>query len=134
MSLRGRFGGDIPRRQIDLQDLMIELRKVFSDPNLNVYLFGSRKDQTGSIRSDVDLLVELPGRASQMQMDAIWKLEPYLDVFALDRGVACSLVNESELRAESNEQLIEKLGAVCLMRGGGLAGRGQCIPRSNRYV
>lgn len=97
---------------------MIELREVFSDPNLNVYLFGSRKDQTGSIRSDVDLLVELPGRASQMQMDAIWKLEPYLDVFALDRGVACSLVNESELRAESNEQLIEKLGAVCLMRGG----------------
>lgn len=118
MGLRDKRKTDIPRRTIDLQELALELNEILGVDDLTVYLFGSRKDQTGSIRSDVDLLVELPRRASQAQMDAIWELEPYLDVFALDRGVAASFVNESQLRAESNECLVAKLGAVCIMQDG----------------
>lgn len=118
MGLRGMRGADIPRRTIDLQELALELGDILGDSALTIYIFGSRKDQTGSIRSDVDLLVELPRRVSQVEMSAIWDLEPYLDVFALDRGVATSLINESELRAESSASLIARLGAVCLMRNG----------------
>lgn len=116
MGLRSKT--DVPRRQIDLQELAIELCEIFDMRNLTVYLFGSRKDKTGSVRSDVDILVELPRRASQEEMDIIWNLEPYLDVFALDKGTATSLVNESQLRADTNEYLIAKVGAVCIMRGG----------------
>lgn len=118
MGLRKKHGGDIPLRDIDLEELALELGNIFRDPDLTIHLFGSRKDQTGSVRSDVDLLVELGRRATQDEMDAIWKLEPYLDVFALDRGVAASLVNESQLRDNTNEDLVAKLGAVCLMRHG----------------
>ena len=118
MGLRDKHNSDIPRRTIDLQELALEMGEIFGVNDLTVYLFGSRKDQTGSIRSDVDLLVELPRRASQAEMGAIWKLEPYLDVFTVDRGVAASLVNESQLRAESNGSLVVKLGAVCLMQHG----------------
>ncbi len=118
MGLREKHKGDIPRRKIDLEELGLELGNLFRERDLTIHLFGSRKDQTGSVRSDVDLLVELGRRASQDEMDAIWKLEPYLDVFVLDRGVAASLVNESQLRDKTNEDLIAKLGAGCLMRHG----------------
>lgn len=118
MGLREKHKGDIPRRKIDLEELGLELGNLFGVRDLTIHLFGSRKDQAGSVCSDVDLLVELGRRASQDEMDAIWKLEPYLDVFVLDRGVAASLVNESQLRDKTNEDLIARLGAVCLMRPG----------------
>jgi len=127
MALRNKHNSDIPRRTIDLQELALEMSEIFGDKDLTVHLFGSRKDQTGSIRSDVDLLVELPRRASQAEMGAIWKLEPYLDVFMVDRGVAASLVNESQLRAESNESLVAKLGAVCLMQHGDWQSDADCF-------
>lgn len=118
MGLRDKRNSKVPRRTVDLQELAIDLGEIFGDRDLTVHLFGSRKDQTGSIRSDIDLLVELPRRASQAEMDAIWNLEPYLDVFELDNGRARSLVNESELRADTNDDLVAKLGAVCLMQDG----------------
>lgn len=108
----------IPRRQIDLQELTQLLQDIFEVADLSVYLFGSRRDETGSIRSDVDLLVELPRRPTQDEMGEIWDSEPYLDVFVADRGVASSLVNESEIRADTNEDLIARLRAACLMRDG----------------
>ena len=118
MGLRDKRNSKVPRRTVDLQELAIDLGEIFGDQDLTVHLFGSRKDQTGSIRSDIDLLVELPRRASQAEMDEIWNLEPYLDVFELDNGQARSLVNESELRADTNDDLVAKLGAVCLMQDG----------------
>lgn len=118
MGLRNTRSGLVPQRKIDLQELALDLRDIFNVSDLTVHLFGSRKDQTGSTRSDVDLLVELPRRVCDQEKHAIWELEPYLDVFVLDRGVAESLVNESQLHAESDKDLINQLGAVSLMRDG----------------
>lgn len=122
MGLRKKLTNGIPRRTIDLQELSLDLGEIFDDPNITIYIFGSRKDRTGSIRSDVDILVEKVGRPTQSQMEEIWDREPYLDVFTIDNGVAASLVNESQLRADSNESLIEKLGAQCLMKDGNWRG------------
>ena len=116
MGLRNK--AEVPLRSIDLQELALELCEILSDTSLTIYLFGSRKEKTGSTRSDVDLLIELPRRASDKEAGRIWDAEPYLDVFALDHGIATSLVNESQLRAKSNRDVVRMVGAVCLMRKG----------------
>lgn len=118
MGLRRTNMNQIPRRTIDLQECVQLLQDVFEVDALSVYLFGSRRDETGSIRSDVDLLIELSRRPTQEEMGEIWDTEPYLDVFAADRGVASSLVNESQIRAATNEDLVSSLRAFCLMRDG----------------
>lgn len=46
------------------------------------------------------------------------ELEPYLDLFHLDRGVARSLVNCSEIRGGSDQAPLDRLDAVPLMQGG----------------
>lgn len=86
----------------------------------SVYLFGSRSFDTGSVRSDIDLLLTTKGGAS-LGLDfclAMRELEPYLDLFHLDRGVAKSLLNESEIRADDDRSLIDSLQARRLFEDG----------------
>jgi nucleoside phosphorylase len=110
--------GQVPTRSIDLQELALALADLLDEPDLTLHIFGSRKDRTGSLRSDVDLLVELRRRITQEEAMEIWAKEPYLDVFRLDLGVAESIVNESQIRASDNGELTGRVGAVCLMRDG----------------
>jgi nucleoside phosphorylase len=110
--------GPVPTRSFRLREIVDQLQGVLGEPTLTVYLFGSRKDRTGSFRSDVDLVVPLARRVSEQEAQQIWDLEPYLDVFRLDRGAAESLINESRIEAETDPALLEMLGAVPLLVDG----------------
>lgn len=117
MASRGLRGG-VPTRDVDLKELMLEVAEHLDCGRLSAYLFGSRKDQTGSVRSDIDILLVSDRRITQDQAEWIWQLEPYLDIFVVRNGVAQSLVNESELTAVDNNELVAVLGAVPLLVNG----------------
>jgi nucleoside phosphorylase/predicted nucleotidyltransferase len=91
--------------------VLLEVSEILGVPDITVYIFGSRKDRTGSSRSDIDLLVPLEHRVDEFQARELWALEPYLDIFILDRGIATSLINESQIRADSDADLINLVGA-----------------------
>ena len=110
--------GDVPKRDVDLQELVLFLADRLGDDDLDVWLFGSRKDETGSTRSDIDILVSVDKPIDQEAMQAIWDKEPYLDVFWVMNGVAKSIVNESAIRAANDAALIAQLGAVQLLNKG----------------
>jgi hypothetical protein len=81
-----------------------------------LYLFGSRRYRTGSPRSDVDILVELR-EASHIRPQelSVFSTEHCraLDLFVADGGKAVSCANESHVRADSFEELVTRLEAVC---------------------
>jgi predicted nucleotidyltransferase len=110
--------GDVPKRPVDLQELVLYLADQLHNMDLDVWLFGSRKDKTGSTRSDIDLLVSVGTPIDQDTMRAIWHEEPYLDVFRLKNGIAKSIVSESEIGAADDAALIAQLGAVQLLNRG----------------
>lgn len=117
VGLRSEYG-KVPTRTCRLSDSLAELKTILNEPRLTAYLFGSRKDRTGSFRSDIDLLVPLNRRVSEAETNAIWDLEPYLDIFRLCRGVAESLINESQIVGKSDDELRARLEAVPLMIDG----------------
>ncbi|WP_166140068.1 5'-methylthioadenosine/S-adenosylhomocysteine nucleosidase [Nocardioides ochotonae] len=117
MALRGSRGR-VPTRDVDLKGLLLEVAEILDIENLTAYLFGSRKDRTGSVRSDIDILLVSERRLTQEQAEQIWRLEPYLDIFVARNGVARSLVNESELTAPNNSELVSVLGAAPLFVDG----------------
>jgi predicted nucleotidyltransferase len=104
MSLR-RSHGRVPTRDINLRELLLEVSEHLQIGNMNVFLFGSRKDRTGSVRSDIDILLISDRRLTQDEAEWVWRHESYLDIFVARNGTASSLVNESELTAESNDAL-----------------------------
>lgn len=63
-------------RKVDLADLLLEVRDRLGLHELDAYLFGSRRYKTGSIRSDIDILIFLDGRITESQAREIWELEP----------------------------------------------------------
>src|SRR3954454_18678572 len=82
----------------------------------SVHLFGSRRYATGSLRSDIDLLLRF-----DEDPPAAWDLAPtarrasvYLDPFIAVAGVATSAINASSIQAESFEALVNRLDAVQL--------------------
>ena len=117
VALRGSHGR-VPTRDVNLKELLLEVAEYLEASNLTAYLFGSRKDRTGSVRSDIDILLVFDRGLTQEQAEWIWSLEPYLDVFVARNGVARSLVNESELTANDNDELVRTLGAALLFQNG----------------
>src|SRR5690242_8499331 len=109
---------DHPRqRSIDMVELVADLRDILTDAH-DIYLFGSRRFKTGSVRSDIDLLVIMNGRITRAQAEEIWELEPYADVFYGGSGSAQSIVNESVIAASDTAALIAMLDAQPLIVGG----------------
>src|SRR5688572_7355560 len=107
----------VGQRSIDLVELLADLRETLLDAD-DIYLFGSRRFQTGSVRSDLDLLVATDARITRAQAEAIWELEPYVDIFYGANGSAHSIVNESVISAPDLPALVEMLDAVPLMLSG----------------
>lgn len=96
-------------------------------PQMNaVLLFGSRRFRTGSVRSDVDLLIlgdELPPASNVAAIAR--EVDSYLDVFIGSGGVAQSAVNESKIVEDNFGSLVRVLDAVELWRrDGGWIGDG----------
>jgi len=90
---------------------------LIGQQDASFYLFGSRSQQTGSVRSDVDILI-FSESTSAAQAQVLWELEAYLDVFVAERGVARSLINGSTIRAADDEDLVQLLGAIQLTQAG----------------
>jgi predicted nucleotidyltransferase len=80
-----------------------------------IYIFGSRRFNTESFRSDIDLLVTMSQRIKASDLrDFTIEFSSALDIFILESGRATSIANESYITDESNELLIKKLNAVKL--------------------
>lgn len=78
----------------------------------SLYLFGSRNYQTGSLRSDIDVLVDteewiLPADLRGM----VENLCPALDLFICHGATAISCVNGSSINRGTKSQLLERLEA-----------------------
>ncbi len=80
-----------------------------------VYIFGSRRYETGSTRSDIDILLTTTGRIQPAKLrDFTLENSTALDLFLLENGKAISVANESYITADSNDELLKKVDAVLL--------------------
>ena len=80
-----------------------------------VYLFGSRRFETGSSRSDIDILIVLNERIKPSVLrDFTLEHSTALDLFILDNGKAISVANESFIETENNDALVRSVNAVLL--------------------
>ena len=103
-----------PTRTVDLKSIVERLTAEFENIN-EVYIFGSRRFQTGSVRSDIDLLLISDDDGLDYQLPKqVRKLEPFVDAFQAVGGTAISYVNHSQIRADSRADLLQKLDAVLL--------------------
>lgn len=97
-------------RIVNLKELikpLTEMEKVEE-----IYLFGSRAYNTGSLRSDVDILVYAPDGVTQYEITKLIKKEKALDIFeTTNKTEARSFVNDSRLR---RDDLIKTLDALLL--------------------
>lgn len=89
-----------------------------------IWLFGSRQQQTRSVRSDIDVLIRRKHGATFSYDETMWirKLEPYLDCFTLHKGVAQSFLTNSRISAKTNKRLISRLGATPVWRKDWISG------------
>jgi hypothetical protein len=100
-------------------DLKLLLGKlVEAQPNIEaVYIFGSRAYQTGSPRSDCDLLIKVK-EGTNVKPCVLHNFAtencPALDFFLAVGGQARSCENDSFVYATSLEALIERLDAIAL--------------------
>ncbi|MFF0947614.1 hypothetical protein ACFYE9_08085 [Rhizobium leguminosarum] len=96
-----------------LDSFCSEISSLF--PIEAIYIFGSRRFKTGSLRSDIDIFLETEAvlKPSQLRdfIDANCKA---LDLFVLSRGLATSAVNESFIKGESSDDIITQCRAVKL--------------------
>jgi REase_DpnII-MboI len=99
----------------DLRALTNKLTKDF--PQIEtLYLFGSRRYRTGSTWSDIDILVKLAGDSHIRPLDLRVFSSDHcraLDFFVAEGGKAVSCANESHVRANTFEELVTRLEAVC---------------------
>lgn len=95
----------------DLQAYCTDFGSRF--PVSEIYLFGSRRHQTGSLRSDIDLLVVPNGniRPSDLREEVTQKCKA-LDFFILERGTARSVINDSYISAHDDHAIISRCDAV----------------------
>lgn len=81
----------------------------------SVHLFGSRGYETGSTRSDIDILLITSERIKPAKVrDFTIEYCTALDIFLVDDGKAVSVANESYLEAKTTEELIKRLDAVLM--------------------
>ena len=81
----------------------------------DIYLFGSRRFDTGSSRSDIDILLTLNDRIKPSKLrDFTIQHSTALDLFVLENGRATSVANESFIKAANNEELIKSVNAILL--------------------
>src|SRR5262245_39855603 len=85
---------------------------------MDAYIFGSRRFGTGSVRSDIDILITGPSLITREKAQEIWDLEPYLDIFYGSAGEIRSLVNESAILAADRASLLSALDAEPLYQAG----------------
>lgn len=117
MALR-KSGTTVPKRVLDLKQVLLQVTEELDLGEASIYLFGSRRHSTGSTRSDIDLLFMSPRPMRTDDAERIWEIEPYLDVFEVIGSEARSLINESRLQADSQSALFEKLDPIPLFIGG----------------
>lgn len=99
-------------RKLNLRSVISKISKI--EKVEEVYIFGSRAYGTGSVRSDIDLLIYAPNGRIEAEIADIMKSEKWLDVFyTSDKKQAISLVNSSIIKRDN---LIKKLDAICLWK------------------
>ena len=99
---------------IDLKTIISVLVGKFADID-SVYIFGSRRYKTESVRSDIDLLITTTGRIKQSDLrDYTLESCTALDLFLLDDNKATSIANESFISDNTQTLLLDKLSAVKL--------------------
>ena len=97
-------------RRLNLKPIIEEIAKIENVEE--IYIFGSRAYETGSVRSDIDLLVYAPKAQIDAEIEEIMDAEKALDIFeTTDKTQANSFANGSFIRREN---LIQKLDAICL--------------------
>jgi len=104
-------------REEDIFDLEASIKVLAGTfPEIDsVYIFGSRRYETGSTRSDIDILLTTTGRIKPAKLrDFTLQNSTALDLFLLDNGKATSVANESYITADNNDELIKKVDAVLL--------------------
>jgi predicted nucleotidyltransferase len=98
----------------DLEAIIKILAGKFSDIE-SVYLFGSRRFETGSSRSDIDILITTSNRIKpSLLRDFTLEHSTALDLFILENGRATSVANESYIEASNNDELVKSVNAVML--------------------
>lgn len=98
----------------DLEAIIKILAGQFSEID-SVYIFGSRRYETGSTRSDIDILLTTTGRIQPAKLrDFTLQHSTALDLFLLENGKATSVANESYITADTDDELIKKVDAVLL--------------------
>ncbi len=104
-------------REEDIFDLEVIIKILagkFSEID-SIYLFGSRGYETGSTRSDIDILLTTNARIQPAKLrDFTLEHSTALDLFLLEDGKAISVANESFLQAKDNDELIRRVDAVLL--------------------
>jgi predicted nucleotidyltransferase len=99
--------------QVDLKNIIQKVVDEFPFIE-SIYFFGSRRFGSGSIRSDIDLLLEVKDGAHLKASDArefIARTCDALDFFVLDGHKAVSCMNDSYVWANNSDDLTEKLNA-----------------------
>lgn len=86
-------------RRINLRELVYKISKI--DKIEEIYIFGSRGYETGSLRSDIDILVYAPSGLRRDEVMPIMKEEEALDIFkTTNKTEAESFANDSWLKRD----------------------------------
>ena len=81
----------------------------------SIYLFGSRRFDTGSSRSDIDILITISDYIKPSALrNFIIQFNTALDIFILEKCRATSIANDSYIEAETDDKIINTLNAVLL--------------------
>lgn len=110
---------------LDLATSVDALASVFPDLEA-VWIFGSRRYQTGSLRSDADLLLKFKTPPAHLDVlaDVARRTTVYLDAFVFRRGFAESAINGSKILETTPGALVSDIDAVLIWE----AGRGFVAP------
>ncbi len=99
-------------RTVNLRELITPLTEIENIEE--IYIFGSRAYNTGSLRSDIDILVYAPEGVNLYEITQIIENENALDIFeTTNKYEARSFVNDSRL---SRDNLIKTLDALLLWK------------------
>ena len=89
-------------RRINLRDIVSKISKI--DKIEEIYIFGSRRYETGSLRSDIDILVYAPNGLRYDEVIRIMESEKALDIF--------QTTNKNEARSFANDSWIKRRDVV----------------------
>lgn len=86
-------------RRINLREIVSKISEI--DKIEEIYIFGSRRYETGSLRSDIDILVYAPEGLRRDEIMPIMEDEKALDIFkSTNKTEAESFANDSWLRRD----------------------------------